>query len=85
MVNWNAGSITTDQTNIQIRKNTETFSLSQVGIRTFAYTQNACGIVTMNGTTDYIDCIAYTANPTSQDINGTADGAWTKMEIFKIN
>jgi len=85
MLNWNAGSVTNDQTNIQIRKNGTTFALSQTGIHTFAYTQNACGIVTMNGTTDYIDFTVYTSNPTSQVVTGTADGAWTKMEIFKIN
>ena len=85
MLNWNAGSVTNDQTNIQIRKNGNTFALSQVGIHTFGYTQNACGIVTMNGTTDYIDFTVYTANPTNQVVTGTADGAWTKMEIFKIN
>jgi hypothetical protein len=85
MINWQAGSITNNQTNIQIRKNGNTFALSQSGIHTFAYTMNACGIVTMNGTTDYIDCTVYTSNPTSQVVNGTADGAWTKMEIFKIN
>jgi len=85
MLNWNAGTISTDQSNIQIRKNGVTFALSQVGIRTFGYTQNACGIVTLNGTTDYIDFTVYTANPTSQVVTGTADGAWTKMEIFKIN
>lgn len=85
MVNWQAGSITNDQTNIQLRKNGTTFAVSQVGIQTFTYTQNVCGIVTMNGTTDYIDFTVYTANPTSQDVRGTADGAWTKIEIFKIN
>ena len=85
MVNWQAGSVTNNQTNIQLRKNGTTFAVSQVGIQTFSYTQNACGIVTMNGTTDYIDFTAYTGNPTSQVITGTADGAWTKMEIFKIN
>jgi hypothetical protein len=85
MVNWIEGTITNNQTNIQLRKNGNTFALSQVGIQTFAYTQNVSGIVTMNGTTDYIDFTAYTANPTSQNIRGTADGAWTKMELFKIN
>jgi hypothetical protein len=85
MVNWFEGTITNNQTNIQIRKNGNTFALSQVGIHTFAYTMNACGIVTMNGTTDYIDATVYTSNPTSQNIRGTGDGAWTKMEIFKIN
>jgi hypothetical protein len=85
MMNWQAATITNNQTNIQIRKNGTTFALHQVGIQTFAYTQNACGIVTMNGTSDYIDFTVYTSNPTSQVVNGTADGAWTKMEIFKIN
>ena len=85
MLHWNAGSIVNNQTNIQIRKNGNTFALSQVGIHTFAYTQNACGIVTMNGTSDYIDFTAFTGNTTNQVVTGTADGAWTKMEIFKIN
>jgi len=85
MLNWNAGTISTDQSNIQLRKNGTAFALSQVGIHTFSYTQNACGIVTMNGTTDYIEFTAYSSNPTSHVVTGTADGAWTKMEIFKIN
>jgi hypothetical protein len=85
MLHWNAGSIVNNQTNIQIRKNGSTFALSQVGIHTFAYTQNVCGIVTMNGTSDYIDFTAFTGNTTNQVVTGTADGAWTKMEIFKIN
>jgi hypothetical protein len=85
MVNWQAGTITNNQTNIQLRKNGSTFAISLVGIHTFSYTQNVCGIVTMNGTTDYIDFTVYTGNPTSQDVRGTADGSWSKMEIFKIN
>ncbi len=86
MVNWQAGTVVNNQTNIQIRKNGSTFALHQVGIQTnFAYTQTACGIVTMNGTSDYIDFTVFTGNTTSQVVTGTADGAWTKMEIFKIN
>ena len=86
MINWQNGSIANNQTNIQLRKNANTFALSQVGIQTnFAYTQTACGIVTMNGTTDYIDFTVFTGNPTSQVVTGTSDGVWTKMEIFKIN
>jgi hypothetical protein len=85
MINWQAGTVTNNQTNIQLRKNGTTFALSQVGIQTFSYTQNACGIVTMNGTSDYIDFTVYSGNPTSQVVTGTADGAWTKMEVFKIN
>jgi len=87
MLNWQAGSATAtnQQTNIQLRKNGTSFALSQVGVQTFAFTMNACGIVTMNGTSDYIDFTAYTGNPTNQVVNGTADGAWTKLELFKIN
>jgi hypothetical protein len=86
MLNWQAGASSfVNQSNIQIRKNGSTFALSIVGVQTHPYTLNACGIVTMNGTTDYIDFTAYTSNPTSQVVAGTADGAWTKMEIFKIN
>ena len=86
MLNWQAGASSfVNQSNIQIRKNGSTFALSIAGIQTHTYTLNACGIVTMNGTTDYIDFTAYTSNPTSQVVTGTADGSWTKMEIFKIN
>jgi len=86
MVNWQAGTVVNNQTNIQIRKNGSTFALHQVGIQTnFAYTQTACGIVTMNGTSDYIDFTVFTGNTTNQVVTGTAEGAWTKMEIFKIN
>jgi hypothetical protein len=86
MMNWYAGSTTNvNQTNIQLRKNGNTFALSQVGIQTYAYSMNACGIVTMNGTTDYIDFTVYTSNSPNQLVKGTSDGAWTKMEIFKIN
>ena len=86
MLSWQAGASSfVNQSNIQIRKNGSTFALSIVGVQTHPYTLNACGIVTMNGTTDYIDFTAYTSNPTSQVVTGTADGAWTKMEIFKIN
>lgn len=86
MLSWQAGASSfVNQSNIQIRKNGSTFALSIVGVQTHPYTLNACGIVTMNGTTDYIDFTAYTSNPTSQVVTGTADGSWTKMEIFKIN
>jgi hypothetical protein len=86
MINWAAGTVLNNQTNIQLRKNATTFAISQVGIQTnFAYTQTVCGIITMNGTSDYIDFTVYSGNPTSQVVTGTADGSWTKMEIFKIN
>ena len=86
MLNWQSGATTNvNQSNIQARKNGNTFAISIVGIQTFQYSQFVCGIVTMNGTTDYIDFTAYTSNATSQGVNGESAGLYTKMEIFKLN
>lgn len=86
MVNWQAGATTNaNQCNIQLRKNANTFAITIMGIQTFQYGQYVCGIVAMNGTTDYIDLTAYTSNATSQGITGDASGLYTKMEIFKLN
>ena len=87
MVNWVKGTIApTDQTNVQIRKNGTTFSIHQIPVNSgMDFTASLFGITTLNGSSDYIDVTAYTSNPTSQDINGTADGSWTKMELFKLN
>ena len=86
MLNWQAGATTNaNQSNIQLRKNGNTFAISIVGIQTFQYSQFICGIVTMNGSTDYIDFTAYTSNATSQAVTGDASGLYTKMEIFKLN
>lgn len=84
---WRKGVIApTDQTNIQIRKGVTTIALAQEPVHSgMNITQNAFAIASLNGTTDYIDTTAYTANTTSQNMIGTADGAWTKMEIFKLN
>ena len=86
MLNWQAGATTNaNQSNIQLRKNGNTFAISIVGIQTFQYSQFICGIVTMNGSTDYIDFTAYTSNATSQTVTGDAGGLYTKLEIFKLN
>ena len=86
MLNWQSGATTNvNQSNIQVRKNGNTFAISIVGIQTFQYSQFICGIVTMNGSTDYIDFTAYTSNATSQAVTGDAGGLYTKMEIFKLN
>ena len=86
MLNWQAGTTTNaNQSNIQLRKNGNTFAISIVGIQTFQYSQFICGIASMNGTTDYIDFTAYTSNATSQTVTGDAGNAYTKMEIFKLN
>ena len=86
MLNWQGGTTTNaNQSNIQLRKNGNTFAISIVGIQTFQYAMSACGIVSMNGTTDYIDFTAYTSNATSQTVTGDAGGLYTKLEIFKLN
>ena len=86
MLNWQAGTTTNaNQSNIQLRKNGNTFAISIVGIQTFQYSQFICGIASMNGTTDYIEFTAYTSNATSQTVTGDAGDSYTKMEIFKLN
>jgi hypothetical protein len=47
-------------------------------------TQNTADIAFLNGTTDYLEFTAYSSNA-AQSIIGTSDGAWTKVEVFKIN
>ena len=86
MVHWQAGVKWNDQNNLQLRKNTTTFALSQIGIQTnHPYTQTVYGIVSLNGSSDYVDLTVYTANTTSQAVTGTANGDWTKLELFKLN
>jgi hypothetical protein len=55
--------------------------ISNVSVNT---TQNASAITFMNGRTDYLYFQAYSSN-SSQVVVGTADGNWTKVEVFKIN
>jgi hypothetical protein len=86
MVKWEAGAATnTVQSNIQIRRNGSTVALSVLGIQTHTYTMNVSAIVTLNGSTDYIELTAYTGNPTSQVVTGDASGTLTKLELFKLN
>jgi len=86
MVNWQKGTINNNQNNIQIQRNGNTISINKSTIVTGDDNMSfATAIATLNGSSDYIEATAYTANPTSQVINGTADGAWTKMELFKLN
>jgi len=86
MVKWEAGAATnTVQSNIQIRRNGTTAALSVCGVQTHTYTMNVSAIVTLNGSTDYVELTAYTGNPTSQDIGGDAGGTLTKLEMFKLN
>ncbi|NDD53934.1 hypothetical protein EBZ39_08660 [bacterium] len=75
-----------NQNNIQIRRNGTSVALAQQPINSSNVntTQNTSGISYLNGTTDYLEFTAYSSNA-AQSIVGTSDGAWTKVEVFKIN
>jgi hypothetical protein len=75
-----------NQNNIQIRRNDTSVALAQQPISdsNVNTTQNTADIAFLNGTTDYLEFIAYSSNA-AQSIIGTSDGAWTKVEVFKIN
>jgi archaellum component FlaC len=76
---WGAGSINNNQTNLQLRKNgSAQLAIAQTPVNnsTVGEFLSISTIAYFNGTTDYVEVTAYTANPTSQDINGSANGTW---------
>jgi hypothetical protein len=81
---WDAGSVTNNQSNIQIRQNGSTqVAIQQAQIVTGAgYGQEIDIIVYLNGTTDYIEVTAFTGNPTSQNINGASSGTWITASLI---
>lgn len=86
-VAWGSGTAGSgNQNNIQIRRNTTSVALAQQPINSSNVntTQNTADIAFLNGTTDYLEFTAYSSNA-AQSIIGTSDGAWTKVEVFKIN
>jgi hypothetical protein len=90
-VSWQPGvSAIGAQNNIQVMKVTggvvNAISIVQQPIMTTSVntTQNTSVITYMNGSTDYLYFQAYSSNA-SQVVTGTADGNWTKVEVFKIN
>lgn len=86
-VAWDSGTAGSgNQNNIQIRRNTTSVALAQQPINdsNVNTTQNTADIAFLNGTTDYLEFTAYSSNA-AQNIVGTSDGAWTKVEVFKIN
>ena len=77
---FTAGSVTNAQSNIQFRKNGSTqIAIEQTQILSGAgYGQTLTSIAYFNGTTDYIEVTAFTANTTSQGINLTS-GNWYQI------
>jgi hypothetical protein len=74
---WDAGSVTNNQSNIQILKNGIQVAIQQNQILTGSgYGQEIDTIVEFNGSTDYVEATAFTGNTTSQNINGASSGTW---------
>ena len=70
---WTAAAAgVNNQTNLQIRKNgTTQLAITQIPLQSASgNTVIVSRIVSFNGSTDYVDITAYTANTTSQDIQG---------------
>lgn len=82
---WGAGTISNNQTNLQLRKN-GSFQLAiaqtPVNSSTVGEFLTISTIAYFNGSTDYVEVTAYTANPTSQDINGAAAGTWFSAALY---
>lgn len=83
---WAAGTSTTQQSNIQMRKNGNTFFIGQKTIDSSSgYTLGGTRIVYLNGSSDYVDFTAYTGNTTSQVLQyGTATGSGTSFSAVLL-
>jgi hypothetical protein len=81
---WDAGAVTNNQSNIQLRKNgTTQVAISQNQILTGSgYAQSISTIVYFNGTTDYVEVTAFTGNTTSQNINGAGTGTYFTAALY---
>lgn len=76
---WGAGTINNNQTNLQLRKNGSVqLAIAQTPVNnsTVGEFLSISTIAYFNGTSDYVEVSAYSSNPTSQDINGSASGTW---------
>ena len=85
---WQPGTAGSgNQNNIQILRTGSAVALTQQPINGTASVNtflNANAIVYLNGSTDYLTFQAYSSN-SAQVIVGTLDGAWSKVEAYKIN
>ena len=81
---WDAGAVTNNQTNVQIRKNGNIqLAINQDQIMTGSgYAQALSTIAYFNGSTDYVEVTAFTGNTTSQNINGAAGGTYFTAALY---
>jgi hypothetical protein len=81
---WDAGAVTNNQNNVQIRKNGSIqLAINQDQIMTGSgYAQALSTIAYFNGSTDYVELTAFTGNTTSQNINGAAGGTYFTAALY---
>jgi len=79
------GSSSLNQMNIQMRKNGNTVAIAQSPIPTsIGATLYNSSIVYLDGSTDYIQFTAYSANPTSHVISGSGTSQGTYFTAIKV-
>lgn len=82
---WTAAGTTTNQYNIQIRKNASTFAIFQNQTVTGSgLSQGGSRVVYLNGSTDYVDFTAYNGDTTSRSLQwgGAGQGTWFSAALI---
>jgi hypothetical protein len=81
---WTAAGVTTNQYNIQIRKNGSTFAIFQNQTVTGSgSSQGGSRIVYLNGSTDYVDFTAYNGDSSTRSLQwgGAGQGTWFSASL----
>jgi hypothetical protein len=82
---WTAAAATTNQYNVQIRKNSSTSAIFQNQTVTGAGTsQGGSRIVYLNGSTDYVDFTAYNGDASTRSLQwgGAGQGTWFSAALM---
>lgn len=84
---WTAAGATTNQYNVQIRKNGNTSAIFQNQTVTGSGTsQGGSRIVYLNGSTDYVDFTAYNGDPSTRSLQwgGAGQGTWFSASLLTV-
>jgi len=82
---WTAASATTNQYNVQIRKNSSTSAIFQNQTVTGSGTsQGGSRVIYLNGTTDYVDFTAYNGDASTKSLQwgGAGQGTWFSAALM---
>jgi hypothetical protein len=82
---WTAAGVTTNQYNIQIRKNSNTSAIFQNQTVTGSgSSQGGSRLVYLNGTTDYVDFTAYNGDSSTRSLQwgGAGQGTWFSAALM---